>query len=1256
MSSELEIRIRLAQQQALREGQELANKLGGILRGVKGDVSIKSNDSEIRKAEAAIKSLQSQAQQAAAQSQKLKAALNLSDDEVRKVTAEMKRLEGAAGKAGKEVSLIPGFLQSFAGNLAANAVQSLTQALLGLGSAAAQSVQQALGAFGEFDQAKQAAATISTDIEGLVSRLKDAGKELGGQKSTTELLRASYQALSAGITDTAAAAEIAKQGARGALADPDGADTIEVVKALTKVYNAYGLQVEDVAGLTDKIVKVQADGVITVGQYAEGVGEVAGIAQVAGVRLDELNSVIAVSTRTQGQAEAFVGLRSAINNLLTPSAEGEKILKKYGITSAAATLQAEGLAGVLDRIKGASAIELKEIFADTQGFATITTVAGENLGAFNEALANQGKAAGSADAAIKVLVGSFASVGARLEVLRNEIDVAFGASLAPLFGGFEDLIGDVVGAIDGVSLDPLTEASTRLGQVLSENPKLVEALATGIEKLSNAVIGELSDVFYALADLAQNEDSIKGVQNAIEDLAGTVELLGRFAEGIVGIITVLTALNQETEILPGAEVSLTDLLTPFGLVTTAIDLLSAAIASANDGFDDFRARYPKLVEAVIDSIPGLRQAVELYDRLRGSTEGGKPVAFKTAQGAGTGTLAASVSGAFGAAVGAAQKVDRPAQARPGQGPSATAPTPPDLKELAKTQDNALAAIEAQGTLKEAQLRQQGASDEALAQNEQAILQKRITAQQAFVAKLQKSGLSGVEFDKELLDAQKGLADDQIKLADAKADAIAEAEQRAADARQASRDDALNAIDLAQTQATRDQVASGAGQEEIAAAEQRFLQQRVAALREFANEQRAAGVSPQEQIQADKAVADAELALARNVADQRAKIDRERLDKLQAEQAKAFERQQRDESDAFDKQAQGRQKAFQKELQGDQEAFNERQRALEKAFQKQQQDAQEAFNKRQQEERDRAGREFDVLTSEVDRRVQLAGADKGQRKELQAQFAEEDRQAQQRRAIEAQVLNERGGILAKADQQGALDLSPIEQARADFEARLQEEAKLFSEAQQAEQEAFAEANREANKAFDEAQQLQQEAFAEAERDRQRAFQDEQQAAQEAFAEQQRELDKASAREIAAILANAPTTGSAIPARRLGGPVDAGQLYQVGESGPELFRTGAGMSLLGADGPELFRPGAHGQILSAEQTAAMLGRSAVADLDLPIGGGMPSHRLESQIGRLVAALGQQQPGGDSITFINEPDPYGSLEKLQAAKLRQLVRARR
>jgi hypothetical protein len=603
-----------------------------------------------------------------------------------------------------------------------------------------------------------------------------------------------------------------------------------------------------------------------------------------------------------------------------------------------------------------------------------------------------------------------------------------------------------------------------------------------------------------------------------------------------------------------------------------------------------------------------------------------------------------------------QNKPQPTGTGPGNKP-ATAPTPPDLKELAKTQDNALASIEAQATQKEALLKQQGASDEALAQNEQDTLQKRIAAQQQFIEKLKKSGLSGVEFDKELLDAQKGLADDQIKLADAKADAIAEAEQRATDARQASRDDALNAIDLAQANATRDLIASGGGQEEIAEAEQRFLQQRIAALREFANEQRAAKVSPQEQIQADKAVADAELALARSVAAEREKIDRERLDKLQAEQAKAFERQQRNETDAFDKQAQGRQKAFQKELQGDQEAFNERQRALEKSFQKQQQDAQEAFNKRQQEERDRAGREFDVLTSEVDRRVQLAGADRGQRKELQAQFAEEDRQAQERRKIEAQVLNERGGILAKADQQGALDLSPIEQARADFEARLQEESKAFNEAQQLEQEAFAEANREADKAFQEAQQLQQEAFAEAERDRQRAFQDEQRAAQEAFAEGQREQDKASAREVAAILANTPATGSAIPARRLGGPVDAGQLYHVGETGLEIFRTGAGMSLLGADGPELFKPDRHGQILSAEQTASILGPSAASSLDMPISGGAPGYRLESQIGRLVAALAQQQPvGGENITFINEPDPYGSLEKMQAIKLRQLVRARR
>jgi hypothetical protein len=53
----------------------------------------------------------------------------------------------------------------------------------------------------------------------------------------------------------------------------------------------------------------------------------------------------------------------------------------------------------------------------------------------------------------------------------------------------------------------------------------------------------------------------------------------------------------------------------------------------------------------------------------------------------------------------------------------------------------------------------------------------------------------------------------------------------------------------------------------------------------------------------------------------------------------------------------------------------------KRFQAQQNAAAEAFQRKLNEERNRGAREFDALGAEVDRRVQLQGADPAQRKEL-----------------------------------------------------------------------------------------------------------------------------------------------------------------------------------------------------------------------------------------------------------------------------------
>ena len=474
----------------------------------------------------------------------------------------------------------------------------------------------------------------------------------------------------------------------------------------------------------------------------------------------------------------------------------------------------------------------------------------------------------------------------------------------------------------------------------------------------------------------------------------------------------------------------------------------------------------------------------------------------------------------------------------------------------------------------------------------------------------------------IIDVEKEIADTRLEIAQVNGQ-ITEAAKSSVNAQVQSLDSLVNANQQALQQIETDALnakaallESGGTQEQIAAQEKAALEKRVAENKELLAELQSlsAGgtLNSEEQAKAAEQIAQLEqqlaqdrVTLAQQVVDEQKRAEEERVkaaqeaakkitDTLKAqrdeqkriaeeqfgdtqaqqeqefsdsqrEADKAFQDAQQADADAFRRQQETEAKSFQKSQQSDAEAFQQRQQERENAFRQQQEAAAEAFQQRQQEARDKANREFDALAAEVENRIALANASSAQeRREIQERIRQEQEAGQQRRTIEQQVLAERGSVLGSAEARGELELSPLEQARADFEARLQEEAKAFADQQQAEREEFEAQQREIEKAFQEQQELeadafrqqqetaadlfrqQQEAaaeeFAERQRQAERDFQAQQQEAERRFKDEQRRLDEESAQRIAGILERAEQ-GIAPPALREGGPVEAGKLYQV-----------------------------------------------------------------------------------------------------------------
>jgi hypothetical protein len=388
------------------------------------------------------------------------------------------------------------------------------------------------------------------------------------------------------------------------------------------------------------------------------------------------------------------------------------------------------------------------------------------------------------------------------------------------------------------------------------------------------------------------------------------------------------------------------------------------------------------------------------------------------------------------------------------------------------------------------------------------------------------------------------------------------------------------------------------------------------------------------------------------ADQRQSRQEVQAEKVQS-RAERFRAEQEKEAEAFNVRQQELADAFREAQQKETEAFNSRQQANANAFREAQQSAQEVFTQRQQsaqetfeaqrtQRAEATARSFQTASDRASRAEQLAAAQtKEERTAIRAEFARLQQQAAAIRELNLankdlssqEIINlaksVSGATLATqegAQQVGAaIDAIAAEQQRqqeiADQEAQKafaqqqqaeakafvlqqqaeakafsqaqQAETKTFSQAQQAEAKAFSQAEQAEAKAFAQQQQAEQKTFSQSEREIQKAFQSSERALEKQFRDELRAKDKQNAEEIRKILEKGNSANPPTP-RALGGSVNRGQTYLVGERGPELFVAGAS-----------------GQIVSAAQLANLFKPSA-----LPTFSSNSGQKLESQVQELIS----------------------------------------
>ena len=231
------------------------------------------------------------------------------------------------------------------------AVEGLSRAFGGLAAAfgAGFALTKVIADVKELDTNLRRLGTVGGNVAALDKGLGALSDRLDGVANKAELAAASYQALSAGFTETGAnlrVVEAATKAAVGGLADITG-----VVDVTTKVLNSYNMSGDQAAKVTDSISKAVELGQVQWSDYTSQLGRVASIAAIAGVSLDEVNAFVAAATKNGATAEvAFTGLGASLATIIKPTKESAKAAQALGINWTLAGLRGEGFESLMNQL------------------------------------------------------------------------------------------------------------------------------------------------------------------------------------------------------------------------------------------------------------------------------------------------------------------------------------------------------------------------------------------------------------------------------------------------------------------------------------------------------------------------------------------------------------------------------------------------------------------------------------------------------------------------------------------------------------------------------------------------------------------------------------------------------------------------------------------------------------------------------------------------------------------------------------------
>ncbi|MCD3320812.1 phage tail tape measure protein [Clostridium botulinum D/C] len=269
--------------------------------------------------------------------------------------------------------------------------------------------------------------TVSEGMYTAVSSLGDSGKK------TQEIFKTMANAAKAG----------------GAEVNDSVALISAAMKGYGSVSNKTAKKISDLAFQTAKL------GVTTFPEMAKSMQPLFPLSKSLNFSFEELFGSMATLTGVTGNtSEVSTQLKAVFSNLMKPTTDMQKLIKKYGFSNAQAMIKSKGLVGVmkiLQKETGGNADKMGKLFSSTEAVTALTALTGQNFKDLVNKTNEMKKAAGSTDTALRKVSSTTKD---KFNVAINNLRVSLtelGVILLPIVTKISDAIGKVFNKFNKLS-------------------------------------------------------------------------------------------------------------------------------------------------------------------------------------------------------------------------------------------------------------------------------------------------------------------------------------------------------------------------------------------------------------------------------------------------------------------------------------------------------------------------------------------------------------------------------------------------------------------------------------------------------------------------------------------------------------------------------------------------------------------------------------------------------------------------------------